>query len=440
MIIGTAGHIDHGKTRLVQALTGIDTDRLQEEKERGITIDLGFAYTPLPSGAVLGFVDVPGHERFVHTMIAGAASIDFFLLVVAADDGVMPQTVEHLQILDLLGIREGLVVLTKEDLVDSERLQEAKEEVRSALSGTGLANVDILAVSARTGRGIDALLGRLKAEAETRPERVKRGAFRLAVDRAFSLPGAGTIATGTVVSGTVTAGDRLVVVPGGLEARVRSVHAQGQAAPMASAGQRCALNLRGPGVTKDRIHRGNCLVDPALVRVSDRFDARIRLLRSEGRPLGQWSPVYLHLGTTAITARVVPLRERPLNPGESGFVQIVPQQPMLVCNGDRFILRDVGATRTIAGGIALDPRPPVRRRRTPERLAVLKALEPRTRSAALLGLLALPPGYVDLGAFAVDWSLTHAEVDGLAREIQAARGRRQWNALCARTRCHGARP
>ena len=305
MIIGTAGHIDHGKTALVRALTGVDTDRLKEEKARGITIDLGFAYLQAPNGEVLGFVDVPGHEKFVHNMLAGAGGIDFVLLVVAADDGVMPQTREHLAIVDLLGVARGVVAMTKVDLVTVERREAVRAEIARTLDGTGLAGCDIVAVSIVSGEGVEALRARLLTQAQTVEHGAANGRFRLAVDRSFSLSGVGTVVTGTVLSGAVTVGDRVVVSPSGLSARVRSIHAQNRATERGQAGERCALNLAGDGIAKDLIHRGDVVLDPELHAPSDRIDARLRVLASERKPITQWTPVRLHHAAAEVGARVV---------------------------------------------------------------------------------------------------------------------------------------
>lgn len=261
MIVGTAGHIDHGKTSLVRALTRVDTDRLKEEKERGISIDLGFAYLPL-SGEdrqILGFVDVPGHEKFVHTMLAGAASIDFVMLVVAADDGIMPQTREHLSIVNLLGIRRGIAVITKSDLAGPERLAEVKAAIRNELAPTGLADIPILTVSTLTGAGIGELQAVLETQARAFGERHAEGGFRLAVDRSFTLKGAGTVVTGTVLSGAARIGDPLIVSPSGRQARIRTIHAQNRPAEAARAGDRCALNLAGEGISRMRFTAATCL-------------------------------------------------------------------------------------------------------------------------------------------------------------------------------------
>ena len=420
MIVGTEGHIDHGKTSLVRALTGVDTDRLKEEKARGITIDLGFAYVPVPGG-VLGFVDVPGHERLVHTMIAGAASIHYALLVVAADDGVMPQTREHLQILDLLGIGRGLVALTKVDLAEAARREAAAREVRAALAGTGLEGADILPVSVATGEGVAALRDRLLAEAARHAPRPAAGAFRFAVDRSFSLAGVGTVVTGSVVAGRVRVDEEVLVLPAGLRARVRSLHAGNAPAEEGRAGQRCALNLAGAGVRKEAIRRGDWVLDPAHAAVTARFDAELRLLGSERNPLRSWSPALLHHGAGQVSARIVLLAPETLPPGAVGLAQLVLEAPLPLRHGDRFVLRDVGARRTIAGGRVLDPRAPERRRRTPARLALLDALCEADPAEGLRRLLTLPPFLADLAGFAADRGLTAAERDRIAASAGALR-------------------
>lgn len=402
MIVGTAGHIDHGKTALVRALTGIDTDRLKEEQARGITIELGFAYWPRPDGGVVGFVDVPGHERLVHTMLAGAAGIDLVLLVVAADDGVMPQTREHLAILDLLGIARGAVVLSKHDLVDATRSAQVQAEIRAALAGTGLAAAPILPVSALTGEGLPALAAFLDAARAALPARARDGAFRLAADRVFTLPGAGTIVTGTVLSGSVAPGDQVTVGPAGLEARIRSLHAQNRKAEQGVAGQRCALVLAGPRIERSAIARGAMVQAPHLHAPTRRADARLTLLASEPRPLRQWAPVHLHHGAADVTARLVLLRGDQIAPGETAPVQLVLDADMALSAGDRFVLRDAGATRTIGGGLLLDLRPPERGRRAPARLAELETLATPHAEHAALALLAHPARVLDLAAFLRD--------------------------------------
>ncbi len=406
MIIGTAGHIDHGKTALVKALTGVDTDRLKEEKARGITVDLGFAYTG--EERVMGFVDVPGHERFVHTMLAGATGIDFALLVVAADDGVMPQTREHLAILDLLGLTRGVVALSKADLADEARREQVSAEIRALLEETGLRGAPILAVSTRTGEGIAALREALaRAEAETPPPG-SHGAFRLSVDRSFVLSGAGTVVTGTVLSGAVAVGDTVTIAPRGLPARIRSIHAQNRPAERGLSGQRCAPNLAGEGISKEAVGRGDMVLDPALLAPTDRIDALLRVLPGEGKKLDTWFPARLHHASTEVGVRLVPLEDA-IAPGAEGLVQLVLDRPIAAAVGDRFILRDVSAQRTIGGGRFLDLRAPARRRRTPERLAQLAVLRGEDAAAVFAGLLAAPPFQVELTGFARDHALTGAE-------------------------------
>ena len=418
MIVGTAGHIDHGKTLLVKALTGVDCDRLKEEKARGITIELGFAYTPLPGGGTLGFVDVPGHERFVHTMLAGAASVDFVMLVVAADDGVMPQTREHLQILDLLGLENGLVVINKSDLVDAARLDEVEGEIRAVLAGTSLDAASIVRVSAATGDGIAGLRETLIEEAQSRPERATRGAFRMAIDRSFTVAGAGTVVTGTIVSGAVGVGETIVALPSGNEARVRTIHALGQPSQKGLAEERVALNLAG--VDRQSVARGDWLVAPEQRSSSARFDARFRLLDSETRALRTWTPVHLHVGTSEIEARIVLLEGETLAPGASSLVQIVASSPLPVRCGDRFVARDAGGARTLGGGAVIDPAAPQRFRRAPARLAALAAMAERDAEMALAELIELPPGIIDLTGFAIGRGLSPSEADRLIEEVQPA--------------------
>ena len=373
MIIGTAGHVDHGKTALVKALSGIDADRLAEEKRRGITIDLGYAYTDTPNGT-LGFVDVPGHERFVHTMLAGASGIDAALLVVALDDGVMPQTREHVQILELLGIDRGVIALTKSDLATA-RLGEVIAEMRSLLAKTSLAASPLLPVSAITGDGIEELRSALLALGPR--GRDSDGYPRLAVDRAFTLTGAGLIVTGTLVAGRIRVDDRLMLSPPGIELRVRGQHAQNQPAEEAVAGQRVALNVVGPRLSKDTVTRGDWVLHPDVHAPTARFDIRLRLLAEEARALRADAPAHLHLGAAHVMARVAPLDAERIEPGDSVLARLTLDHPIAALAGDRLVLRDATATRTIGGGVVIDPFPPRRGRRTPERLAQLAALDRR---------------------------------------------------------------
>ena len=415
MIVGTAGHIDHGKTALVRALTGVDADRLPEEKARGITLDLGFAYWPRPDGEIIGFVDVPGHEKLVHNMLAGATGIDLVLLVVAADDGIMPQTREHLAILDLLGLSRGIVALTKSDLADEQRRRDVTAEIAATLASTCLAGAEIMPVSATTGEGIGVLAQRLDALCKTTTMRAADGRFRLAVDRSFTLVGTGTVVTGTVLSGRVSVGNAIVVSPSGLEARVRSLHVQNRAAEQGGAGERCALALTGAGITKEAIRRGDIVLDPSLHTPTGRIDARLRVLKSEAKPVGQWMPVRFHHGASDVAARLVVLREEPIAPGETELVQIVLESPIAAAAGDRFIIRDTSASRTIGGGVLIDLRAPERKRRTPERRAELLALDAGDPAATLLAALDGPRGFVDLDAFFRDRA---AAADAASRAIE----------------------
>lgn len=375
VIIGTAGHIDHGKTTLVRALTGVDTDRLKEEKERGISIDLGYAYVPLENGDVLGYVDVPGHERLIHTMVAGACGIDFALLVVAADDGVMPQTREHASILELLGVTRGAVALSKADRVDGQRLQDVKADVMAALSSGVLRDAPVFPLDATdsSDSGIDALRRHLHHAATRLSPRNDQRLFRLAVDRVFTLPGHGTVVTGTVFSGHVRSGDTVAVMPSGNPARVRSIHAQNHPAESGRTGQRCALNLAG--IERDAIARGDWLADPRLLAPTTRLDVRLRALGGDGLLLQPWSPLHIHLGTSHQVAHVVPLESARVGAGESCRVQLVFDKPLCAMPGDRFIARDAQALHTVGGGVVLDPFAPSRKRRSAQRLEYLDALQ-----------------------------------------------------------------
>jgi selenocysteine-specific elongation factor len=417
MIVGTAGHIDHGKTALIRALTGVDTDRLREEKERGISIDLGFAYLPTGNGSVIGFVDVPGHAKFVRNMLAGATGIDFVLLVVAADDGVMPQTLEHLAIVDLLGVRNGAVGLTKIDLVTPKRRDAAAEDVRDALRGTALASAEIVPVSAVTGEGIDTLAATLRDAARATSPRLPHGRLRLAVDRCFSLPGPGTIVTGPVVSGAVAVGDVVVVSPKGLGARVRSIHSQNRPVERGAMGERCALNLVGDGITRHSIQRGDMVLDPALHAPTDRIDAELQLLAGEPKALAHWTALRLHHAAAEVGVRVALLESQPIAPGRTGRVQLVLERPIAAAVGDRFVLRDTTGSRSVGGGRLIDLRPPQRRRRTPQRVAQLDALGRADARESLASALAHWPFFVDVTAFARDRALDQAETQALLAAV-----------------------
>jgi selenocysteine-specific elongation factor len=417
MIIGTAGHIDHGKTSLVRALTGVETDRLKEEKARGISIDLGFAYLPAPDGSVLGFVDVPGHEKFIHNMLAGATGIDFVILVVAADDGIKPQTLEHLAIIDLLGIERGVVALTKADLAAPPWRAKVSADIVHLLKTTKLADAPVIPVSALAGDGISKLREHLFDAAHTIRARAASGRFRLAVDRSFTLTGAGTVVTGTILSGAVSVGDRVVISPNGLTARVRSIHAQNQPSARGVAGQRCALNLAGESISKDAISRGDMVLDAELHAPTNRIDVELRLLASEQKPVTQWMPVRLFHASADTGARLVLLEDTPIAPGKAGLVQLVLDQPIAAAAGDRFVLRDTTSQRTIGGGTFLDLRAPARKRRTPERLAQLHAHRIGDPQAALATMLEIAPRFVELSAFARDRAVSAAQIQEIIERL-----------------------
>ncbi|CAB3810594.1 selenocysteine-specific translation elongation factor [Paraburkholderia fynbosensis] len=391
MIVGTAGHIDHGKTSLVKALSGVDTDRLKEEKARGISIELGYAYVPLQNGDVLGLIDVPGHEKLVHTMTAGASGIDFALLVIAADDGVMPQTREHLAIVELLGIQCGAIALTKVDRVDAQRLREVRDELAALVSGGVLKDAPVFETCATRAddAGVAALKAHLHAAAEAWHMKRADGLFRLAVDRVFTLAGQGTIATGTVVAGSVTVGETMLLAPKNQAVRVRSIHAQNRPAETGRAGERCALNLAG--IEKSAIDRGDWIVDPRLSQASERLDVMLTLLADAPLTLEHWAPLHVHLGTQHQVAHVALLEGETLGAGQRARVQLVFERPVCAVAGDRFVVRNAQADRTVGGGHVLDAFAPSRKRRSAERLAWLDAIQTMLDTGALDAMFARAP-------------------------------------------------
>ena len=352
IVIGTAGHIDHGKSTLVQALTGIDPDRLKEEKERGLTIDLGFASLELPDGRVVGLVDVPGHERFIRNMVAGATGIDLVLLVVAADDGVMPQTREHLQIMELLGVGRGFVALTKIDKVDHEMIELAEEDIAESTAGTFLEGAPILRVSAKTGEGMDALKDVLFAAAgETQP-RPADGVFRMPVQRVFSKRGFGTVVTGIPVSGEAKLGDTLEVLPGNVRGKVRGLNAYKQATESVRAGHSSAINFSD--VNQDAVERGHVIAKPGFFTPQRMVAARLSTLQSLDRPVTNRMPIRLHTGTADAPGELVLLDCDEILPGDSGLVQLRLETPVVVAPGDRFVLRLLSPVVTLGGGAILE--------------------------------------------------------------------------------------
>jgi selenocysteine-specific elongation factor len=421
MIVATAGHVDHGKTLLVKALTGVDTDRLPDEKRRGLTIDVGFAYLPDAAAGTIGFIDVPGHERFVHNMLCGVAGIDAALFVVAADDGPMPQTVEHLAILDLLGIRHGLVALTKIDRVGAARMTAVGAEIQRLLEKTTLAGAPVFPVSAVTGEGVEPLAARLRGLAGELPRRATDGNFRLAVDRAFTVAGAGLVVTGTVFSGELRSGDAVRALAAGAGGRARAIHAQNAAAAHGRAGERCALNLAGTGLKPEGIRRGDWIVHGPVPDPTWRIDARVRVLAGEAQPLRHWTPVHVHLGAASVTGRVATLEAKEIHPGATGLAQLVLERPIGAVHGDRLIVRDQSARRTVGGGRVIDVYPPGRGRAKPERLDALRDMESADPARALAALLERSPRGLDLTRFAACRNLTDDEATRLFETVSMRR-------------------
>ena len=417
MIVATAGHVDHGKTRLVKALTGVDTDRLDEEKRRGMSIDLGFAHADLGGAAPIGFVDVPGHDRFIRNMVAGIASIDLALLVIAADDGPMPQTVEHLAILEWLGVARGIVAITKIDRVPAERIAEVGREIDALLARGPYRNAPRFAVVATTGAGVGALRDYLCAASAALPAASVAGHFRLAVDRSFTLAGAGVVVTGAVVAGTVRVGDALLVSPAGTSVRVRGIELHHAPAGQAHAGQRCALNVAGADLKRASIARGDWIVAAAAHAPSDRLDVRLGASQALDKALAHDSVVHLHLAAAAVPARLALLEGKAIEPGASALAQLVLERPIGALHGDRFIVRDPAGRRTLGGGRVIDPFGWPRGRARPSRLAQLAALEFPDQAVALMALLETAPEGIDLSSFLRSRNITASEADALCRQV-----------------------
>jgi selenocysteine-specific elongation factor len=390
IVLGTAGHIDHGKTVLIKALTGVDTDRLKEEKERGISIDLGFAFLDLPGEVRAGIVDVPGHERFIKNMLAGTCGIDAVLMVVAANEGVMPQTREHLSVIDMLRINRGVVAITKTDLVDAEWLELVTADVEELIGESVLKGAEILPVSGATGEGVDELVAALGRLAEAIPERTISGPVRLPVDRVFTVEGFGTVVTGTLWSGEIREGDRLVLLPGEQEVRVRSAEVHSQSVPQAVAGQRTAVSLHGLG--KTGANRGEVLATPGAFAVTHMIDARVDLVADAPKPVKNRSRLRLHLGSSEILCRAVLLDGEVLPPGGSRLAQIRLEAPLVTTQGDRFVLRSYSPMRVIGGGLVLDPTPHKHRAREKGVLDRLKVLETGTPEDRVMEILSVSGG------------------------------------------------
>ncbi len=374
VILGTAGHIDHGKTALVKALTGVDTDRLKEEKERGITIELGFTFLDLPSGIRLGIIDVPGHEKFVKHMVAGVWGIDLVALIIAADEGVMPQTKEHLDICKLLKVKKGLIVLTKIDLVERELLELVREEVTDIVKDTFLKDAPILAVSSMTGEGIPQLISTLDHLSKEVEERPSDGLFRLPIDRVFVMKGFGTVVTGTMVSGKLSLAETVEILPSGFEGKVRNLQVYNRSVEEAVAGERAAVNLQG--IETSAIERGDVLVHPKTLTPTQLLDVYLEYLPIAPRPLKHRTQQRFHIGTNSTTASIFLLDREELAPGEEGFAQLRLERSVVALPQDRFVIRGSGAIQTLGGGVVLDTHPIKHRRYSPP---VMSDLDPPQR-------------------------------------------------------------
>ncbi|MCP4767552.1 MAG: selenocysteine-specific translation elongation factor [Gammaproteobacteria bacterium] len=429
MIIATAGHVDHGKTELIKALTGTDTDRLPEEKARGLSIDLGFAYQSLPDNTTLGFVDVPGHEKFIRNMLAGVGGIDLGLLVVAADDGVMPQTREHFAILDLLGIDQCVAAITKIDRADDARILEVQDQVATLLGNAGHEETAVYPVCAPDNEGVDALKNALHQRAQGVNGRPADGHFRMAIDRAFTINGVGLVVTGMVLAGAATLDDNLLLSSDGSPVRVRGIRTHNEVSDRAQAGERCAINIVGRGVGEGSVSRGNWLMHSSLYAPSRRIDVDLRVLDSEPRSLKHWTPTHLHIAADHLAARVAVLCGGFIAAGDRGLVQLVLEHDAFVVHGDRFVLRDQSAQRTIAGGHVIDPFSPKRGRARPTRIAALQAMNRRDPGDALDALTEVSEAGVPITPFSVSRNLPLLQTDAIIESLSLKRVRRpprQW--------------
>jgi selenocysteine-specific elongation factor len=386
LIIGTAGHVDHGKSALIRALTGVETDRFPEEKARGISIDIGFAHFSLPSGRRAAVIDVPGHERFIKNMLAGITGIDLVLLVVAADEGVMPQTREHLDILRLLEIKQGLIILTKKDLVDDDMIALVSEDVREAVKSTFLADAPLLTVSSVTGEGLDTLVALLDPMVEQTDTKDVTAFARLPVDRAFVRPGFGTVVTGTLVGGVIRAGDLMELLPEGSQVRVRGLQVHGEKTERAEAGQRVAVNLAG--IERSDVTRGQVLCAPGALQPTSSFAASLHVLESWPKEVPHGLRVHLHTGTSEVLGRILLLDQAELLPDQTAYVQIKTEEPVVVGRGDHYILRSYSPVHTLGGGVVIEPHAHYKRSQAEQALADLKAKETGGVAGVLAATLA----------------------------------------------------
>jgi selenocysteine-specific elongation factor len=364
IILGTAGHVDHGKTSFIKALTGIETDRLKEEKERGITIELGFAYLDLPCGHRIGIIDVPGHEKFVRNMVAGAAGMDLVTFIIAADEGVMPQTIEHFEICQLLGLKDGIIVLTKKDLVDEEWLELVQDDIREYFTDTFLEDAPIIPVSSVTGEGIEDVRKMIDEKISILPFQEEFGPFRLAVDRVFSMKGFGTVVTGSSLSGRISVGDELEFYPAQVKAKIRGIQVHGMDVDLVEAGHRTAINLQG--IDKELVNRGDIAATPGCMVNSTLLDVDFHYLKSNAKKLKNRTQVRVHVGTREITGRVILMETDEVNPGETANLQLILQEPTALWPGDRYVVRSYSPVRTIGGGTILNNAPLKRKRANPK--------------------------------------------------------------------------
>jgi len=413
MIVATAGHVDHGKTELIKAITGIDTDRLPEEKERGLSIDLGFAYYTLTDGTRLGFVDVPGHEKFIRNMLAGVAGIDMGLLVVAADDGVMPQTSEHLSILNLLGIKKCVIALTKIDRASGERRLEVEKEINRLLNKFEFTDCELYSVCAPQNIGIEALRNGLTQRAHKGVSKDPHHYFRMSIDRAFSLNGIGLVVTGMIFSGSVCISDKLTLSSNGMSVRVREIRANNQVTDKAKVGERCALNITGRGISERSVKRGTWLTHPNLNVLTRRIDVDLKVLETEPNPMKHWTPAHLHIGSDHLSARVAVLSGGNIPIGKSNLAQLVLPRDIHAVYGDRFVLRDQSAQRTIGGGRVIDPFAPKRGRSRPTRIATLMSIRKGSTKEVLKSLAERSNTGVPLQQFTVSHNVQPFEIDNL---------------------------
>lgn len=425
LIIGTAGHVDHGKSALIRALTGVETDRFPEEKERGISIDIGFAQFRLPSGRRAAVIDVPGHEKFIKNMLAGITGIDLVLLVVAADEGVMPQTREHLDILRLLEIKQGIIVLTKKDLVDEELLELVAEDVREAVKGTFLAKAPVVAVSSISGDGLPLLTQTLDQMVESGEAKDVTAFSRLPIDRAFVRPGFGTVVTGTLVGGTINEGDRLELLPLGLDVRVRGLQVHGEKTNRAEAGQRVAVNLAG--IERSDVQRGHVLCAPGALSSTSSFAARLHVLESWPKELKHGVRVHLHTGTSEVLGRVLLLDQEELLPGGTAYVQIKTEEPLVVGRGDHYIIRSYSPVHTMGGGVVVEPHAHYKKSQAEQAIEELKIKETGGIGGVLAETLArsgsTPLSVAELAKRSgIPPETINAELEGLARDVRTLDG------------------